>query len=525
VNLKAKLFTGLAALTFVLLAASWYVYQMAMEIVSVAATSGDLTAQADRLGEDIAGVFYGGASIGLLAAVSIALLLARAFEGPLRRCRVAADTLNSGDLPAVMGGEGGTEADRIQDSLKEFSEALEAKVDKMLSALSKVLDRTDGLRRMASETAVNSESQAAQIIQVSSTSQELSQSIVEIARSASRASSVAEEAMGVARDGKEHGDEAIAMVGGMTSVTRDLGGMVDKLNTRVGEIGDIISVIEEIADQTNLLALNAAIEAARAGEQGRGFAVVADEVRKLAERTVKATGEITGKISAVQDESGQTARSMDEAVGQVEKTKEGIFRMGDALGLAEASVKKARDEIMQIATAVEQQSTATEEITRTIEDSSRISGEIFREAREVLMEIDSMTGIIDDLRASFLGINTRGAKKMILNLAKGDHRLWVNRVAAHINAKARLDASKLADHTTCRLGKWYYGDGMEACGNSAGFKSLEGPHKKIHALGREIVTAYDGGDAGKAMEMFAEMEAVSKDIIGRLDALQHDCHH
>jgi methyl-accepting chemotaxis protein len=528
-SIKQKLLAGLSIVALVFLAISWYIFEKAGElaslITSAVALGADISAEAAELSSQLTGGFDGGAVIGFVAVVLTAVMLSRSVTKPLRRAQENAETLRSGNLPEVRGGAGKSDADRIMDSMKEFSKGLEAKVDGMLSALSSVLDRTDRLRKMANLTTVNSESQAAQIHEVASTSQQLSSSIVDIARSTSVASEVAEEAMGVARDGKQQADEAVAMVGGMTSVTQDLGGMVERLHGRVEEISDIITVIEDIADQTNLLALNAAIEAARAGEQGRGFAVVADEVRKLAERTVKATSEITGKISAVQDESGQTARSMEQAVAQVDRTKEAISTMGDALGRAEDSVSKARDEITQIATAVEQQSSATEEISSTIDDSSRISSEIYREARDVLMEIDSMTGIIDELRASFVGISTTGGKKMILNLAKGDHRLWVNRVAAHINAKAKLDAAKLADHTSCRLGKWYYGEGMKACGTSGRFKALEDPHMKIHALGKEIISAYDSGNVEKAGHMFVEMEGISKNIISMLDDLQHDCKH
>lgn len=115
------------------------------------------------------------------------------------------------------------------------------------------------------------------------------------------------------------------------TLTIELAGMIEKLNKRAGERGDIVTVIKGIADRTNLLALNAAIDAARAGEQGRCFSVVADEVRKLSGRTIKATTNISDKISAVQEESSETTRSMSTASMEVTKATEYIRNVVDSL--------------------------------------------------------------------------------------------------------------------------------------------------------------------------------------------------
>ncbi len=144
---------------------------------------------------------------------------------------------------------------------------------------------------------------------------------------------------------------------------------------RQKNIGEIVSVIKDIADQTNLLALNAAIEAARAGEQGRGFAVVADEVRKLAERTSKATSEIGSMIGAIQDEVQKAVASMNEGTKRVEIGVEYSSNAGEALKNIVRSVDNLQSMVQQIASATEEMSTVSEQISSDIETIANVSKE------------------------------------------------------------------------------------------------------------------------------------------------------
>ena len=463
--------------------------------------------------------------LGGVSAVLAWYVLNRSVCHPLGRLERLAGLLRQGDLDTDVEGCTGKGIDTATVHVNGFAQGLGDKLDDMVDALSLVLEKVDVLRREAAETVEQSEMQAAQAAQVASTSEELSASINDIAGNASDAFAISSHAMDLAKAGKGVADEATSTVNNMFSLTDMLGSMMENLNTRVSAISDIVTVIEDIADQTNLLALNAAIEAARAGEQGRGFAVVADEVRKLAERTMRATGEISQTIGTVQSETNQTKRSMEAAAGQVTHSRDAIVQMGETLKGITETVQAMHERMTNIATAVEQQSAATEEISASTERSAAISTTINTSARRVLKDVNAMTFIVDKLRGSFANIRTRNIGNRIIELSKGDHRLWVNKVAAHINGDAKLEVVGTADHTQCRLGGWYYAEGHAKCGSMSSFRAMEEPHKRIHALGREIITLVDHGRHEKAKTKFKEMEAVSAQVISLLDSLNRECKH
>ncbi|MBI4683214.1 MAG: methyl-accepting chemotaxis protein [Nitrospirae bacterium] len=266
--------------------------------------------------------------------------------------------------------------DEIGDMFNSFNSLFDnmQKVFQELQSVSNNMFRTISTLSDSSEQSTgNASSISEQSASIATAAEEMSRTVIAVAKNAAKASDTSEEAKAAAVGGKRIADEAIEYIQKVHSSTNALSLMVRNLDNRAAEIGNIVTVITEIADQTNLLALNAAIEAARAGEQGRGFAVVADEVRKLAENTIKATTEISNKIGAVQKESEQTASTMNTASEEVRKASEYISRVGDALNSIVTRVSEGRDEVMQIAASVEEQSNVSGEIASNAEQSSVIA--------------------------------------------------------------------------------------------------------------------------------------------------------
>ncbi|MBG0775167.1 MAG: PAS domain-containing protein [Desulfovibrionaceae bacterium] len=230
--------------------------------------------------------------------------------------------------------------------------------------------------------------------------EEMTATVNEVASSASNASSLSGTARQEAATGSDVVDKAVAAISQVHEAAMDLQGAMTDMGHQADSIGKVMGVIGDIADQTNLLALNAAIEAARAGEAGRGFAVVADEVRKLAEKTVDATQEVGNLISAIQQASERNMHSMRRAVEAVDQATELAGQSGQALERIVGFVGENADQVAGIATAAEEQSAASEEINASLGEVNRIvsdTTEGMEQSARAVQELADMSAELAEL--------------------------------------------------------------------------------------------------------------------------------
>ncbi|WP_319468286.1 methyl-accepting chemotaxis protein [uncultured Pseudodesulfovibrio sp.] len=229
--------------------------------------------------------------------------------------------------------------------------------------------------------------------------EEMNDSVLDVARNASDVAELAEQARGQAEDGADVVEKSINAISTVNAKAGELKENMGQLGSHTEAIGSIIDVINDIADQTNLLALNAAIEAARAGEAGRGFAVVADEVRKLAEKTVAATKDVSQAIEAIQTVAQQNINNMDNASAAVTEATDLSEKSGEALKAIVELVGGTTRQVASIAAAAEQQSASSEEIMASVSKVSTISDQTADGMRESTSAIKGLTDLAQRLEA------------------------------------------------------------------------------------------------------------------------------
>jgi methyl-accepting chemotaxis protein len=378
---------------------------------------------------------------------------------------------------------------------------------------------------------------------------------------------------------------------GSTAVTKTITGInavaktsdqvtqrISEMGKRSNQIGAIVKVINEIAERTNLLSLNAAIEAARAGDHGKGFAVVADEVRKLADRSAKSAEEITELVRTVQDAVSQAVAAMSENARQVQQNlataadaenalsgiQKAMSQVGGQMGQLQNAVSELSSsshdvmEAMQqvahvieenmeatsalsagqdplqrameeIASVAEENSAAAEEVAASAEENSAAVDEISAMTRSVNTQIEDLTATVQalsamatDLRAVTNTFRLTGSDSMVEQIEsfKQAHLQWTQRLKQMQKGKLDLRREDVGTHEECRLGEWYYGLGQTDFGHLPEFVELEQPHRALHQIVHQVIAAYQRRDMTAVDAGIYEVDQLSRRIVDLLDQLE-----
>ena len=321
-----------------------------------------------------AGQYYDSAITGIIivavfaaiATVLLAWLLTRSIVTPLNRAVQAAQTIADGNLTKVIEVDGKDEATQLLQALATMQSNLRKTIEQIAGSATQLGAAAEELSAVTEEASRGLQQQNNEIEQAATAVNEMTAAVEEVARNAVSTSEASNQSTQAAREGRDQVVKTVDAIQTMTHDVQNTAQMIEGLAAQGRDIGKVLDVIRAIAEQTNLLALNAAIEAARAGEAGRGFAVVADEVRALAHRTAQSTQEIEKMVAGIQNGTGEAVSSMQQSNQRTQSTLEMARAAGVALEQITQSIHQINERNLVIASASEEQAQVSREVDRNL---------------------------------------------------------------------------------------------------------------------------------------------------------------
>ena len=338
-------------------------------------------------------------SVATVLSIGASLFIIRSITIPLAEGVDVATRLAAGDLTASVTIRNNDEIGTLMTAMDNMVKSLRELIGKIKYAAENMASGSEQLSASAEEISRGMDGQASRSSQIATATEEMSQTVIDVARNASDIAQISTQAFDQAKNGEAVVKRSVDEVQAVSSTVAESSLVMQRLGDSSKQIGDIVGVINDIADQTNLLALNAAIEAARAGEQGRGFAVVADEVRKLAERTTQATSQINSMISSIQSQVEHAGVSMNNATARVESGVAFSRKAGDSLGDIVGSVNNLQSMVQQIASATEEMSTVSETISSDIQGIAEGSREISAGSGQIAQASSDLARLATELQS------------------------------------------------------------------------------------------------------------------------------
>lgn len=442
-------------------------------------------------------------------------------ENDIRQLEQYIDALTTGNYTAPVPRCTDAGLQRIATAIGKFAEAQSSRIRDIVMAINEGIYEETNASENINQIVSRFKSIDKEVKDVIAIVDNLQQAITDLANTSSDTARQSEEG----REAMKEASEIVEEVTKGSQVAQEgikaMTSKVSELHDSTANIDGLVDTINGIAGQTNLLALNASIEAARAGEHGRGFAVVADEVRKLADQSKDSVGQIQEQLGKIRTEVTNITQSFADMDSTFEENAKAINETGEQTKNLVKVFDQIGAAINNLAPLAEEEAASFGEMNVSLKSTIENIGEVNDLTDSCNVEVYHSLDKINQTRVSLASMQLPYSQRDIIALAKTDHTMWRALIYQMIWGNVNLDASKVSDHTACRLGKWYNGAGRQACGGMRAFQDLDSAHSRFHRTCAQAIDAYKSGDMATTMRLAKEISDISVEVIGYLDELQY----
>lgn len=406
-------------------------------------------------------------------------------------------------------------AEAINNNRNTVSSTLKAVTENVIRSVTSLAEGAHSLDEIRKDSAHLADYSST----IAQAGEELSATVNSIGHNLQNTMEAATEAKNIANQGTFVIDHSVSRIKNVNHILAGTHKSLQSLLDTADKADNLLKVIDDISSKTDLLSLNASIEAARAGKAGKGFAVVASEVGRLSEKTQASIHEIEDVINnikmSVKDISAklnlclESARESENDAHKAKLTFENIVK----------KIGHVDSEVSNIGSAVNGQAQAVTDIAKNVSTISSSTKNINQQISKVADFTDSITRISNSTRNE-LGKIDLGAK-MILEHAKIDHLFWMHRLRRMIDGKENIKSEEFTDHTLCRLGKWYYNAKITMFSEEFRkfHKELEAPHIELHSIAANLIRSYNNGGTQESLQLYEQLVPISKAIVGKIDQM------
>jgi|GEM_PF-925521 len=425
-----------------------------------------------------------------------------------------------GDLSHRLPEGNKDEVGALATAFNKFVVKIEGIVTQLSNATTNLNEMVTYLTDAAKHTSKGMSKQQEETAKIEASINDLTTIMHQVAENTNEAADEAHGADNLAGEGKKVVTHTVSEINKLATAVENAGQVVSRVDEDSKRISTILDVIRGIAEQTNLLALNAAIEAARAGEQGRGFAVVADEVRTLAQRSQESTQEIQEMIDSLQTGVKETVTMMSESQTRAHEGVEEANKTGEVLTTIKQSIDSISTMNAQIAQASKEQQILTDTVNHGISNISNVAKQTSQDAVKTSNTVHKLADMVSELVGLVSQFHVTGNNVHDWENAKLHHKGWKDRLSQFLDGYGSMTQAEATSHHDCKFGKWYYSTGKERFSHIPEVDQIEQPHKEMHDAIRNVMQLKEKGDMAGAQRELERVESISVNIVQLIDSIE-----